>query len=355
MQIFDDFPSRDQAKKRHFQADFDYLNRSGRPSAHRVRALVEDWLSRYPERERKALTQRLRSPIDEHHLSAFFELFLHSLVQAKGHRILAVEPKLDHTTRSPDFLIETTGGNRVYLEAVTIGRSNEEAAAEARLAQVLDAIDTTPSPYHTVSVFPDVGPQKPIAGRKIQKALADWLASLPPDETATRSEPLVLGGDEFSITVRAIRLRQPREDGGTIDARFYPAQWVTDELDLRRALKGKASRYGALDHPYMVAVNHVESFASTESLVAALFGKEKISLSRGPDGRRYQEVWREPNGAWNGPRGAQNRGMSAVFATERLSPWHFGFCEAKVVLNPDARLPLPGFDLGAANTKSLKG
>lgn len=348
MRIFDEFPSRSEAKKRHFESEFDFLNRSGRPTAHRVRALVEYWFSQYLEPQRKALISRFRSPIAEHHLSAFFELFLHALVQAKGHRILDVEPKLGHTTRSPDFLIETVTGERLYLEAVTIGRSTLEAAAEARLAQVLDAIDSTPSPHHTVSVFPETEPRRSVAVRSIQRPLEAWLAAQPRDETAVGAE-LVLGGDEFSLTVQVIRLRTPSEGGGTIDARFYPAEWVRDHLDIRDALKDKASRYGTLDHPYIVAFNHIDSYASTNSLVTALFGSEKIELVRGPDGRRHEQVWRQPNGVWQGRGGAQNRGMSAVFATERLTPWQFGFCEAKVIFNPDARMPLPAFDLGAAD------
>jgi hypothetical protein len=37
--------------------------------------------------------------------------------------------------------------------------------------------------------------------------------------------------------------------------RFFPVQQVTDDGDVRSALEKKASRYDALDHPYVVAVN----------------------------------------------------------------------------------------------------
>jgi hypothetical protein len=53
------------------ETDFGYLSRSIGPEAARVRTLIEDWISRYPDEHRPALIARLRSKIDDAHQSAF--------------------------------------------------------------------------------------------------------------------------------------------------------------------------------------------------------------------------------------------------------------------------------------------
>ncbi|HQE70858.1 MAG TPA: hypothetical protein PK071_07045, partial [Atopobiaceae bacterium] len=43
---------------------------------------------------------------------------LHELLLVTGHVIVAIEPKLEHTPYSPDFLVQAPDGGRFYLEAV---------------------------------------------------------------------------------------------------------------------------------------------------------------------------------------------------------------------------------------------
>jgi hypothetical protein len=100
-----------------------------------VRSLVEAWLDRYPPAEAPRLAARLRSPRDDQHRSAFFELLLYRLLESLGHRVLAVEPKLPHTWKSPDFLVE-----RFYLEAIT-AQGEDLHAALKRKANRYGALD----------------------------------------------------------------------------------------------------------------------------------------------------------------------------------------------------------------------
>ncbi len=81
-----------------------YLDRSADPAADALRSLIEDWLERYPAGEAPNLAARLRSRRDDQHRSAFFELLLHRLLLTLGHGIPAIEPKLPHTWKSPDFM-----------------------------------------------------------------------------------------------------------------------------------------------------------------------------------------------------------------------------------------------------------
>jgi len=128
--IFDDFPSRDADPRPDGETEFAYLNRSGRPEARRVRQLVDGWLAHYSGEHRDILVTRFRSANDDEHHSAFFELFTHALLIARGHKVVAIEPKLSHTQKSPDFLVQAAEGHRLYLECVlATGRSAQEAAA----------------------------------------------------------------------------------------------------------------------------------------------------------------------------------------------------------------------------------
>src|SRR5258706_4304229 len=118
MSIFDDIARGGEDPPHQDERAFAYLNRSGRAEAERVRRLVDNWLDHYPAAHRDALVARFRSTIDDQHRSAFFELFLHELMLTRGHKVLAIEPTLAHTPRSPDYLVESSAGSLFYLEGV---------------------------------------------------------------------------------------------------------------------------------------------------------------------------------------------------------------------------------------------
>jgi hypothetical protein len=189
--LFDEISRPDTDVPDQHEAAFAYLNRSGRPEAARVRQLIENWLNDYPAPNRAALIARLRSPIDDQHVGAFFELFVHELLLARGHQILEVEPTLPHTRRSPDFLVQTKEGPRLYLECVfATGRSQEEVAAQARLNQALTALDRTPSPRHFLDLTVHGVPTAPMSIKVMSKALREWIAWLPDDDSAMDAAPL---------------------------------------------------------------------------------------------------------------------------------------------------------------------
>src|SRR5262245_19699515 len=130
MSIFDEIPRQHFEGRPDGEAMFAYTNRSGRAEAQRVRDSMDSWVKRYPETHRENLVARLRSVSDDQHRTAFFELFLYRLLQVRGHKIIDIEPKLEHTGKSPDFLAETPNRERFYIEAaMATGFSNQEVAA----------------------------------------------------------------------------------------------------------------------------------------------------------------------------------------------------------------------------------
>jgi hypothetical protein len=209
--VFTAGPRFDQRPAYPKESAYAHLDRSAASEADELRSLIEDWLEDYPASDRDDLAARLRSARDDQHRSAFFELRLHRLLVDLGHRILAVEPKLPHTWKSPDFLIESREEHRFYLEAVNA-------------------------------------------------------------------------------------------QGG----------------DLHAVLKRKASRYGALDLPLVVAVT--------------------------PSGEE-DDLRRALDELWHGPRGPQRRILSAVLAFERADPWTFRDSRIRLIRNPWAEISLPEVEL----------
>lgn len=347
MSLFDDFPRSATDLPNHNETAFAYLNRSGRVEADRVRTLADIWFSHYPPTHRSALAARFRSSIDDHHRSAFYELFLHELVLNRGHKVVEIEPKLTHTLKSPDFLIAIAQGHRFYLEAaLATGRSQGDAAAQARFNQALAAVDNTPSPAHFLDISPQGMPAAPISINKMKRALLQWINALPQDDTAIDTPPFVYGQHGFRITVRPFPRRNRQGAGRAIGVRHFPVQDVTVDQDIRAALEKKARRYGNLDHPYVVAVNALGLFHREDEALDALFGTSHTTITQLPDGTfRTQEV-RKPDGIWFGPQGPRRKGLSAVLLTEQIDPWNFAARRARLIRNPWSTAPLPPLSLG---------
>lgn len=347
MSIFDDIIRDSDEPPEQGEGLFAYLNRSNRLEAARVRDLVDDWLSRYPAEHRDSLVARFRSSIDDQHKSAFFELFLHELVVRRGHKVIAIEPKLAHTAKSPDFLIEIPDGDRYYLEAVTAtGRSKDETAGQARLNQALAAIDSVPSPNHFLDLTVRGVPAAPVSIKKRKRAVRDWIEALPGDESAKQVAPFVFEEHGAKIMLRAWPRHKKGNGARAIGVRHFPIQQVTPHEDVRHALKKKASRYGTLDHPYVVAVNANPFFRREEHVTDALLGDVVVAARKDSDGNDVLEEGRKPNGIWHGPHGARNTGLSAVLSFNMIDPWNFGSRRAQLIRNPWTSTVLPELGLG---------
>jgi hypothetical protein len=295
---------------------------------------------------RDNLASRFRLLNDDAHHSAFFELFIHELVFTRGHRVVAVEPKLPHTDKTPDFLIEAAEGHRLYLEcALATGRSAQGQAAQARLNRALKAIERTPSPAHYLSVVPSGDLSGEVSMKRLTRRLQKWVVGLPSGDRAM-ADPFVYEELGLTLIVRAFPRRTLDQIERTIGVTHFPAQTVKTGDDLRRKLKGKATKYGDLDHPHVVALNALGMFAYPHHAVDALFGSPRVAVSELPDGRVERHEERAGDGVWRGPKGAQNTRLSAVISTEGVDPWNLGSRRGRLIRNPWAAKPLPPFPLG---------
>jgi len=344
---FDDISREDSGPPKQDERLFAYLNRSDRIEAHRVRLNFDDWLSHYPEDKRQSLISRFRSPINDQHLSAFFELFLHEFLLRRKCKIIAIEPTLAHTSKSPDFLVESIAGERFYLEAViATGRSDEVTKATSRLNTALAAIDAIECPSHFLDLTVRGMPTAPITIRKLKHELRSWIASLPVGEQSKDMSPFKYDEHGAKIRLRAWPRQNKNTSGRAIGARFSSGWEAASFPGLRSSIEGKASRYGNLDHPYVVAVNLVDHFFYEINMLDILLGSARTEIFLAADGTAVERNSREKDGVWMRPRGPSKTGLSAVLTLKSIDPWNFASRNALLIRNPTARAVLPAMDFG---------
>jgi hypothetical protein len=356
MSIFDNISRNRLDVPQQGEPSFAYLNLSNRPESARVRALVDEWLESYPTHHRDALVARLRSPIDVAHKSAFFELLLHQLATANGLAVITIEPQLAHTERSPDFLIEDAEKHRFYLEAViSTGLSQAEAAAESRLNQALVALDNLASPAHFLDLHVRGAPAAPISINQMRRAAQCWLATLPDNEHARQAAPFIYEEHGVRIMLTAWPRRNRERQRRSIGVRHFPVQAVVPNEDVRASLMKKASRYGKLDHPYVVAVNTMGMFQGEEDTLDALFGSPQTTTRQYADGHSVTRDERAPDGIWGSAIAPRKRGLSAVLTIERADPWNFAKRQACLIRNPWAERPLSAIRLDIGQLSPVDG
>lgn len=146
IKLFDDLPRTYEFPSGYSEPSFEYLNRSANDPIRKIRNVLEDWFSKYPELHQDELRTRFRSRKEHNHSSALFELWLHEVLFRLG-CTAEVHPPLPHTDRRPDFLVKPPSGLDFYLEAIhTTGASDDESKAQARLNTLYDSLNYLKSP-----------------------------------------------------------------------------------------------------------------------------------------------------------------------------------------------------------------
>jgi len=114
---------------------------------------------------------------------------------------------------------------------------------------------------------------------------------------------------------------------------------------LRNAVVGKASKYGHLDVPFIIAVNlkdQLNYFGPDDwiDVQNALLGDEICLVSVMTNGSTVSRNCRNGNGAWWGPDGPRHTQVSALLLACGLGPWSIASETPVVVHHPRAKMPL---------------
>lgn len=325
------------------EAQFAYLNRSGRVEASNVRLKLEEWFSRYPDGDKAALAARLTSKDDDLFSSSVLELILHELVARKGHEVVEIEPSVPNSTRKPDFLIRSRDGDFFYLEAANAtGEPPALKAARKRRAAAMDVVYSVRCSWHFFEVYPKGLPCRPPRLKDLRARLQGWADSL--EKGKSDHEHFLWNADGFEITIKPRNRNSQQKAGDRTSVALEMGEGHSATLGdgLREVLKKKASRYGALPHPLVIAINDFLPFAGLDDLWAALFGSPCITFRKYSDGRvePLDEESRRFNGALLDSSGPRRTGLSAVIYIENLTAWSVGQRRGVVAHNPFALKPL---------------
>lgn len=331
---------------------FRYLNRSARPEWSAIRDVLDVGFIHYPDDHKVDLRGRFRSEDDRAHLGSFFELYCLTLLRAHGFEA-EIHPPLGGRNATPDFLVRRGGQPILFLESTLAADSNQAVGESKRLTGIVDAIDRIDSPNFLLHVDKVKPPPANVRVSALVAKLKSWLPGHDPDEVIRQCEA---EGDcclpRFDWTDRAsgwsIRLiaflTKPEarglRSGRNIGSRSSEMEFIDDRGSLLNALKGKASGYGELAAPYVIAVNATDQRVDEDGVLNALFGQEH-ALVNGRTGQA--RMGRCRNGFWVSGAGPSNRRVSGVLVVRQLVPFSIATAEPVLWHNPWATYPVdPG-------------
>jgi hypothetical protein len=346
--LFHSGPRTDHEPASHLDGEFDFLDRSARPAAERVRVLLESWAEDYPESEGAALGARLRAEFE----ATFFEMFLFQVLCRLGCEV-ELHPLLAPTTARPDFLARFANGRELILEArVATDKSDAERREAARAGALFDEIKKIESPDFFLSIDEVSNPSaKQPSGRRVRAFIKRQIAELDPDEVAARladcgpdslpSWKFEEDGFEFTFSVVPKSPEARGKPGPAIG--IYPSESRSggSSQAIRDSIFRKVAKYGPATSPFVVAVNTLTSWGSNRTDVAeALLGSEQVVWSPHSSETRLR---RAPNGVWGRSEAPRNRHLSAVVGGS-VFPWNLPVAPVCVYHNPYAQYPCTDLD-----------
>ena len=320
--LFDRDIIREVAWLRPMESSFDFLNRSARPQEGYVRRLLESWYRKYPTEggQHLAIRERFRSDTVDHQ-AAFFELYCHALLRRQGYSI-RLEPTMEGVSTHIDFL--SSKGKKMArcfrLEAKVLSDSEEDRSIDRHLVSLRDGLNKIDSPQFRFRVAVLQGTRAPLPMKTIRRDVRKWLAEL--DSEAMASKPLSYyrrmrqhyGDWELSFTAK-IRSEHEREYENVVS--ISRGGWRGNRDRVAQNLRDKASKYGKLDVPYIIALDVIAKHEQIDGVTGTL---SSINV--------------EP------PFWAKCPQVSAVLAVNGLFPWS---CARKMAIlwhNPQPHLRL---------------
>jgi hypothetical protein len=261
-----------------------------------------------------------------------------------GHQVIA-HPALPDTPRRPDFRAVDGDSLSTIFECVVATEMPVPARAqEARLNALLESLNKVETSDYFLTIDTQGAPDTPVPGGRWRTQVQIWIDSLIyadvlaiAVEGKTAQLPTIsFEHDGLKLTVQALP-KKPSARGKAgarpIGLQSGEACWVTSRLNIRDAIKGKASRYGELSCPYIVVINCIGAFADRDEIKLSCFGSD---------------------GLWPSSSNAAHTRVSAVLAFEQLLPWSVPRADAWLMHNPNATHPYTG-PLTALPQTTIKG
>jgi hypothetical protein len=341
--LFDNRQRTDATPASHGEDMFSFLARIDQPYWAAVRDVLDEWYAELPATEQGELRKRLETGKYGEILSALWQLYLHALLDRTGFTVKP-HPTIAGTERKPDFLAVDADDDGFYLEAAVVIEPDERAARRRVLGAIYDQINLVPSPRFWLRVYLDAEGANPPPAARLRPFLADWLATLAYDRAVALAHAKRFAElphttwEAAGWNLRFMALpKVPLDRGPTIG--MYPDEGgVFDpRSEVLPTLKKKASRYGHLDRPYVIAVLCDNVVANDGDVEAALFGRMTVNFARAGQQIFYWGAHRKSDGLWTAERGTR---VSAVLAATEFKPWTIARVVPRLWTNPWAARPL---------------
>lgn len=343
--LFDDVKRTDASSRQINEPFFIYLNRSAHSEAAEIRARLESWFQRFPVKAQDGVRGRFRADDDRAHRGAIFELFIHELLTRFDCKVKA-HPHVPGTDSRPDFLARH-GDCHFYVETKFIDLSSSPFARNPLEEDVVAKIRSLSSPHFHIFAKVKGKLLTALSREQVVQPFIELLDAYEPDEVQCqidRSGPLAapfrtIQSGSWSLTGWLEPIAPEKRGVGrsrTLGIGLARTEVTDNSTPVQRAILKKASKYGQLDAPLVVAVNISDSFFDKDDEIETLFGKEQIVYSEGrPD--LSLELGREPDGVWiRGGYQPRYTRLSAVMMFRDLAPWNLDSVHNCLYVNPFA-------------------
>ena len=351
MQLFDDFTRTRATIKGEAESDFHFLNTSAFRFVDQVRAYLQEWFDRYPEKAKPEMYSSFASDDDHQHTSAHFELFLHELLLRLGFAI-EVHPSIEGVAKRPDFRIRHED-TYCYLEAVVINTSSANRIVTQHERLLMDWLNELDGSNFWLRL--EVNGTLRIQPRKKNlNPVRSLLARNDPDEV----ESIVsTSGYDFAPhanvrigdwSLRASLIPRPASLRGNPEESTFGmgpgAGGVTDTTAVAEGIADKATekKSSQLDAPLVIAAKTMDAFYDVhENAVPTMLGwpqsTDPFTVAIGSK--------RQAPGVWLGRNGQpQYRNLHAVWIFESMptcSPSPTAQLDSALVINPTVAVNLP--------------
>lgn len=247
------------------ESNYTYLNSSLLDRNEEIRKKFNRLFDLYQhdDGERNKILTQIRSKDDVGYYSASFELIVNAILKKLGFHV-QVHPDLDNESgKHPDFLVTAPNGEKFYLELVTSIENNDTHIN--RLKEKLKKLQVPDSGYILNNdIIGRIQSSKTID--EIIKRVKTWLTK---EDKSYITTPFLYEEQNFTLTISAIYS----------SSIVTSSQIITDlALDdkMLKSLESKASRYGQLDYPYVIAISLRPSDFSLD--FSKIINKNSINL-----------------------------------------------------------------------------
>jgi hypothetical protein len=301
---------------------FDFYDSRSGGEYDTCRNFLNLWISEFPEQDRTELLRRMTKNANEDFAACIVEILLHAFAKRLGYSVdVHVETP---TKKKIDFkILNANSSIQTYLEATSFSGSHATRASDNREAQIYNAIEKTKLPNGCKLAYSvkSRGTDSP-ALRLLIMEIEKWAESgKDSTEPLTRIFEAGTWKIELSLFCRLGETSKKRN----IVASSGEAKWVAGHHEIRDALDEKASKYGNLNAPLIIAVadckGELTGADNAADLFSALFGDEVVQFSDDGDGKIVAFDSRKANGFWGTVQKPKNSHVSAVILIPDPDVW----------------------------------